>query len=108
MKAGIDTTTEVHTSKTQLGKLSFIITVKIQMPIGIQNVVTLVDSGVEANFICEYFVKSTTFKLNRENCKAVKAIDRHITCSFGTTDVVIGATDALGETHIQSHKPCQL
>ena len=67
MKAGIATATEVPTSKTQLGRLSFIITVKIQMPIGIQDVVTLVNSDVKANFICEYFAKSTTFEVNRKH-----------------------------------------
>ena len=103
MKADIAATTKVSTSKTQLGRLSFIITVKIQMPTGIQDIVTLVDSGMEANFIHEYFAKSTAIKLNREDHKAVRTIDGCITHSFGTMNIVVGATDALGETRAMKH-----
>ena len=76
---------------------------KIQTPIDIQDVVTLVNSDVKANFICEYFAKFTTFKMNRKHQKVVKAIDECITHSFDTTDIVVGAIDALDETHTINH-----
>ena len=64
MKAGI--ATKASTFK-QLGKLSFIITVKIMTPKGTKDVVALFNSGTKANFIHKHWAKSINLELNKEN-----------------------------------------